>query len=119
MKTIIVIVLGLLVSTPAMSAGWEDLFPRDLEEVSTEVHTRCMEGFLGESELGETFTQALARKMWMTMDARVNVDVLGSIVLEVFHMACYRYAGETDLRDQMGQMPWVAPVDTICQETDI
>lgn len=82
---------------------------------SVEVHEKCMMTLL-ERQQGKTYADEMFVKLNGIIGPRVSVDTLAQILLESYHVACFRYAGVPDHRQEMNDMPWVKPRMPLCLE---
>ena len=72
-----------------------------------------MQALLRRGEGGLTAGQEMGVKTSGLLEG-VNRETLTDIVLEAFHVLCFRIYGEPDLRDINNEMPWVKPTQPLC-----
>ena len=80
---------------------------------SLSAHQSCMAALLRRGEDGLTAGQEMGVKTEGLLEG-VNMDTLTDVVLESFHVLCFRIFGEPDLRDENDEMPWVKPEAPLC-----
>ena len=95
--------------------GPENHFNLQMSERSVQslsAHQSCMQALLRRVD-GLTAGQQMGVKTSGLLEG-VNRETLTDIVLEAFHVLCFRIYGEPDLRDINNEMPWVKPTQPLC-----